>query len=144
MAGLRAWLRSFAEATVDVGLSVFGLLLVLGPTASALNRLLGTPLAESYLSFALVIGAVVLAYPFANRWLSQGWLGTYVLAFWGGLIASGLVGGAVLIALGTSLSGENPLWPALLIAQGHAVACTITYLDDVSLVPSSGAEPCAQ
>jgi hypothetical protein len=81
MAGLRAWLESVVEATVDVGLSVIGLLLVLVPTAGVVNDLLGQPVMESYVGFVLLIAAVVLAFPFVNRWFALGWLGTDVLGF---------------------------------------------------------------
>ena len=135
MTRVATWLRSVADATVDLGLSVIGLLLVLLPTLGALHELLGSPIGTTTLELWALIAAIALAYPFVNRILSPGWLGTYVLAFWGGMVAVGVAGGAVVASTGISLSGENPLWPTLLIAQGHAVALTITYLDDVRLRP---------
>lgn len=135
MTRVAAWLRSVADATVDLGLSVIGLLLVLLPTAGALHELLGSPIGTTTLELWALIAAIALAYPFVNRILSPGWLGTYVLAFWGGMVVTGVVGGAVITSTGMSPSGENPIWAGLLIAQGHAVALTITYLDDVALRP---------
>lgn len=135
MAGVSAWLRSFVDATVDVGLSVLGLLLVLAPTVSAMHGLLGEPIAQHRLELAVLIVAVALAYPFANRLLSQGWLGTYVLAFCGGLIGIGVLSMVAIAETGISLSGQNPLWPALVMALSHAIALTVVYLDDVQLSP---------
>lgn len=130
-----AWLRSFAEATVDVGLSVLALLLVLVPTLGVVHALLGSPIDQGTFDLWLLIGAVVLAYPFANRLLSRGWLGTYVLGFWGGIVAFAVVWFLVVAETGFDPFSDSSIWPALLVAQGHAIALTIVYLDDVRLVP---------
>lgn len=122
MRGLGDRLRAFGGATLDVGLSILGVSLVLIPTAGVLSELLEPPLPEPALEVSLLVVSVTLAYPFATHRWSRGWLGTYVLGFWLGLVGLGVAGAAIVVAVGAGFSG-NDLFPQLtLVALAHVGA----------------------
>lgn len=133
MGRIAAWLRSLEEVTVDTGVTVIGLLVVLVPTVAAALDLAGSPPDGAPFRIGLLVFALALALPFVNRVFSPDWLGTYVLAFWGGVLGFGVAGGVFVAVSGITISGENPLWPALLVALGHASALTTVALHDVRL-----------
>jgi hypothetical protein len=133
MGRIAAWLRSLEAATVDTVITVIALLVVLIPTVAAALDLAGGSPDGAPFQLGLLVLALALAFPFVNRVFSPDWLGSYVLAFWGGVLGFGVAGGVVVALSGISLSGENPLWPALLVALGHASALATVGLHDVRL-----------
>lgn len=129
--------RAFGGATLDVGLTVLGLLLVLGPTIGVLTNTLGDPLTEPIDATVTLLLAIVCAYPFVARELATGWLGTFVLAFWIGLFAVGVSGAAVVIGTGIDLAGNGPRPQLLLVGLAHLYALLVVSVDDVELRRSS-------
>lgn len=122
MRGLGDRLRAFGGATLDVGLSILGVSLVLIPTVGVLSELLEPPLPEPALEVGLLVVSVTLACPFATHRWSRGWLGTYVLGFWLGLVGLGVAGAAIVVAVGAGFSGSDLRPQLALVALAHVGA----------------------
>lgn len=124
---------SWASATVDFLLSVFGFILALYPLVSIGNAILGSPGSVATVNVVVGVLAVGGAYPVVAGDWSLGQLGEYVFVSIASAFAWGLIGMLLILASGLTLSGSNPVPQAVLWTTASLTAYIVVHRIELSI-----------